>query len=303
MNESQNYGAKSLESVITNPHYVRCNGKIPNVDKNHAVTITDAKGTKKWDVFSLRRFVMKTFCVCMECAGNSRKKLPYPTEGLQWDNKAVSNAPWGGVLLSELLYKIPEDAQEIVFTSKDEEFTRSLPVSILAERPVLLAYQMHYQNLRPEYGAPIRLIVPGWYGMASVKWLDKIYFVNKPFEGKYQTEKYIYKEKEPVTVMLPKSLIISIETQNPVLIKGKAWSGYPIEKVELGIDGEWINADIVGRSGEYGWVMWEKKVILGGKRKLSSKATDKSGKTQPHEYSYNLHGYGNNAIQSMEIVV
>ncbi len=301
-----NYSAKSLESIITHPHYVRCNGQIPNLDNDHFVTITDAKGTKKWDMFSLRRFPIKTFCVCMECAGNSRNKLPYTTEGLQWDNKAVSNAPWGGVLLNDVIYKVPPDAQEFVFTSKDEEFSRSLPVSVLKEKPILLAYQMHYQNLKPEYGAPIRLIVPGWYGMASVKWLDQIYFVNKPFEGKYQTEKYTYKDKDkkiPVTVMVPKSLITSVEVQNPIVIKGKAWSGHPIEKVEVGIEGDWVEAEIVGRTGEYGWVTWQKHMVLNGKYKISSRATDKSGATQPDEFSYNEYGYGNNAIQYLEITV
>lgn len=298
-----NYGSQDLSATITQEPFVRCNAPIPNVPKNHAVTIDDVIEKVKWDVVALQRCKIIYQIVCIECAGNSRNRLPYQTEGLQWDNCAVSNTIWGGVLLREVLHRVPSWTKEIVFTSLDKEFIRSLPIEVIYERQVMLATTMNYKPLTPEHGAPIRLIVPGWYGMASVKWLDRIYFVDQPFEGKYQTDKYTYKttNKVPVTVILPKSLIISATIQNPVVIKGKAWSGYDIEKVELSIDDTWTDVDTKQCNG---WVLWEKKVVLPpGKHKIASRATDISGATQPEKYSYNEYGYGNNAIQVIELSI
>jgi len=301
----RNYGADDLGPTLTKQSYVRCNGQIPSIPKDYALVVQEEKEAK-WDIYSLMRFGAKHVTVCMECAGNSRQSLPYEVEGLQWDNRAVSNVCWGGIYLRDILHKIPKDAKEIVFTSFDKEFTRSLPIEVIYERPVMLAWLMNYRNLPIEQGAPLRLIVPGWYGMASVKWLEKIYFT-KAFEGKYQTEKYTYKDKEgnkvPVTVSLPKSLITSISTQNPIVIKGKAWSGYKVEKVEVRIDGVWVDAEITASSGDYGWVTWEKKMILKGMHELASRATDAKGITQPDIFSYNFYGYGNNAVQTIHFSV
>jgi len=298
-----NYGSQNLESSLTDKPFVRCNGQIPFLDKTHKITVEGVK----WELYSLMRFRTHYVVTCMECAGNSRQSLPYHTEGLQWDNRAVSNVVWGGVLLREMLHKIPSGTKEIVFTSMDNEFVRSLPLEVIYERPVMIAYLMNYRDISHEHGGPMRLVVPGWYGMASVKWLDKIYLSDKPFRGKYQTEKYNYIDEEgvmtPVTTVLPKSLITSVHFQNPVVICGKAWSGNKIEKVELKLDDVWMDTDIKKRNGDYGWVTWEKKLNLKGSHKISTRATDVSGFTQPDTSFWNFYGYGNNAIQTIGITV
>lgn len=298
--DDYNYPSGNLEHIVTKKPYVRCNAGIPKIPKGHQVTICKAT----WDDRSLMRFKNHHATVCMECAGNSRSSLPYKTEGLCWENGAVANFVWNGTLLRDLIHFIPPGTSEIVFTSLDKEFTRSLPVSAMYETEIMVARGLNGERIPIEHGGPFRLVVPGYYGMASVKWLDNIYLASDPFEGKYQTDKYNYingDSKLPCTYMFPKSLITSVGFQNPVTIKGKAWSGYPIEKVEMCLDGTWLPTTIVSTTGKYGWVSWEFTATLAkGKHKIASCAYDAKGRKQPEHPPYNLYGYGNNAIQEIE---
>lgn len=296
-----NTPSEDVTTLITKKPFVRCNHPIPEV-KDWELTIQSLDGRiTTWSIYALKRFKNSQVVTCLECAGNSRKYLPYLTDGVQWNNCAVSNGSYSGVLLSDLYLKL-DNAKEVIFVGYDEDFKRSLPIRVLRERPVLLAYNMNGCALTKEHGSPLRLVVPGWYGMASVKWLKKIIVSAEPLKSKYQTEKYTYiydnDGKEAVTTMKPKSIITQINPQTNT-IRGKAWTGMPpLVKVEVSIDGKWHIADIIEKCGLYGWVIWEKRFteLSPGQHRVCSRAWDEMG-CQPDKIVYNVLGYGNNAIQ------
>ena len=144
----------------------------------------------------LRDMPSETRVATLECAGNSRVFLIPQAEGAQWELGAVGNAEWTGVPLGALLERagIEEHACEVVFEGADRgtpkelpippgpiSYARSLPRDKAMQQEVLIAYQMNGHDLPQDHGYPVRAIVPGHYGMASVKWLTRIYTVREPF--------------------------------------------------------------------------------------------------------------------------
>src|ERR1700674_1203491 len=155
----------------------------------------------------LRDMPSQTRVATLECAGNSRVFLIPQFAGAQWELGAVGNAEWTGVPLGALLERagLEEDACEIVLEGPDRRvpkegatppgpisYARSLPRAKALQREVLIAYQMNGHDLTQDHGYPVRAIVPGHYGMASVKWLTRIYAVRERFQGYWQTSDYGY---------------------------------------------------------------------------------------------------------------
>ena len=152
-----------------------------------------------------------TMPVTLECAGNGRAFLVPQAKGAQWERGAVSNAEWTGVRLTDVLRRagLKTSARELIFEGADQgeikeppgpagkiHYARSMSVA-KAMDDVLLAFKMNGEELTPAHGAPVRVIVPGWYGMASVKWLTRIIASAEPFNGYYQTVDYAYWERGP----------------------------------------------------------------------------------------------------------
>ena len=211
--------------------------------------------------------------VTLECAGNGRAFLTPAVGGEQWVLGAVSTAEWTGVPLAEVLDRagVKSTAQEVVFRAADgapgkpssgaSRFERSLTLDEVRQSDVLLAYAMNGQPLPIHHGYPLRVIVPGWYGVASVKWLTEIEVVGDSFSGYFQTEKYVYEweregriEREAVRQMRVRSLITEPDADGevdigPLAIRGLAWSGVaPIARVEISINGEaWQPAQLFGQ--------------------------------------------------------
>ncbi|WP_018183559.1 sulfite oxidase [Kaistia granuli] len=272
-----------------------------------------------------------TMPVTLECAGNGRSRLfPRPVSQ-PWVTEAVGTGLWTGTPLSELLAEagIAADAVEIVFTGADHgiekghelDYARSLSV-VEAERPeILLAYEMNGQPLLPQHGFPLRLIVPGWYGMASVKWLTRIEAATTPFKGYYQATNYHYRAGPddpgtPVQRIRPRALLVPpgypdfltrrrTLAAGPCRIEGRAWSGEaPIERVVLGIDGGWQEAVLEPEQGPYAWRRWTSVwEAEPGEHILSCRATDASGQSQPLEPNWNWIGVGNNMVQAVPVTV
>src|SRR5258708_11178508 len=149
----------------------------------------------------------ETRVATLECAGNSRVFLVPQVEGAQWELGAVGNAEWTGVPLADLEERagLEEDACEIVLEGADQgtpnekpippgtiSYARSLSRDKASQREVLIAYQMNGHDLTVDHGYPVRAVVPGHYGMASVKWLTGIHAVREPFQGYWQTSDYGY---------------------------------------------------------------------------------------------------------------
>lgn len=186
---------------------------------------------------------------------------------------------------------------------------------------MLVAYAMNGQPLAPQHGAPLRLVVPDWYGMASVKWLQRIELIDHPFDGVQQALSYHFRTVPgergvPCTRMRVNSLMAPpgipdyygrrrTVDAGPVEILGRAWSGGGgIKRVEFAVDGEWRDARLDTPAGEHAWRRWSMRWnAVRGPHELRCRATDETGAVQPLEPAWDVTGFGNNAAQRVEVSV
>lgn len=272
----------------------------------------------------------RTQRVTLECAGNGRANLKPRWPSQPWQVEAVGTSDWFGMPLKHLLDQasLTPLAKEVVFYGKDQgidagkihRFARSLNIKDAMHDDVMLAWQMNGQALLPQHGFPIRLIVPGWYGMASVKWLNKIEVIDHAFTGHQQTGTYVYRKEKgesgtPVTTIRVKSLLIPpglpdwssrkrLVKPGPVSLSGRAWSGngVTIKKVEWSCDDEWHPAILEPTTNKYAWSKWTATwQPTAGKHILSCRATDIEGNTQPLTPPWDIAGFGNNAVHQVEV--
>jgi sulfane dehydrogenase subunit SoxC len=281
----------------------------------------------------LRARPAQTLAVTLECAGNGRALLEPRPLSQPWLTGAVGTAEWTGTPLASVLEEagVAKDAVEVVFTGLDRgiqgdvehSYERSLPLAEALRDEVLLVYEINGEPLPPQHGFPLRLIVPGWYGMTHVKWLRSITSVDKPFVGWQQHEAYHLRESEeeqgrPVTRMLPRSLMvppgipeflsrIRFLTAGPCMLEGRAWSGWsPVERVEVSDDGggSWSDATLTEPLSDYAWRGWRYEWdARPGEHELCSRATDAAGNVQPMTAEWNYDGLCNNAVQRVQVVV
>jgi sulfane dehydrogenase subunit SoxC len=275
----------------------------------------------------------RTLAVTLECAGNGRALLSPRANSQPWLLEAVGTAEWTGTPLAPILEEagVSENALEVVFTGLDRGiqgedehlYERSLPLADALRDEVLLAYAVNGQSLPPQHGFPLRLVVPGWYGMTHVKWLQSITVVGEPFGGFQQSVAYHLRQSEeetgePVTRILPRSLMIPpgipdfparqrFLEAGPCLLEGRAWSGRgPIERVEVSVDGgeTWDDAALGEHVSEFAWNGWSYAWNAEpGAYVLCCRATDAAGNTQPMNPEWNFDGFCNNAVQRVPVVV
>src|SRR3954451_15657524 len=247
-------------------HYVLVHFDVPDVDAaTHTLTVDGlVRGPLTLSMEELRARPAVTLPVVMECAGSGRAHLAPRPVSEPWHEEAVGCAEWTGTPLRGLLEEagVLDDAVEILFTGCDrglhqgvqQDSQRTLPVAEPIRDDVLLAYAMNGQPLPPPHGFPLRLVVPEWYGMASVKWLRSITAIAEPFEGVQQSTLYRYRRSEddpgtPVTLKRPRAAMappgipefLSRRRHVPagaIPITGRAWSGgSAIRRVEFSADG------------------------------------------------------------------
>jgi DMSO/TMAO reductase YedYZ molybdopterin-dependent catalytic subunit len=285
------------------------------VDRTLSFTYQDLKGLPSRDLGCL-----------LECAGNSRSTVQPPVEGLLWDHGGVSNANWRGVPVADVLKLAGPGAGalEVLFEGADAgqergadsraPYAMSLPLDRAMHPDTLLAYEMNGEPLTPEHGFPLRLVTPGWYGMASVKWLSTIRVINYHFKGFHQSEYYVFQEAGPadgapaqrVSTMRVKSLITApVRGQALPLgvnfVRGMAWSGTgPVVRVEVSVDNgrSWSDARLEASISPYSWQQWEYRweVSEPGYYLLRARATDAQSNTQPDQARWNFRGFANNSI-------
>jgi sulfane dehydrogenase subunit SoxC len=283
----------------------------------------------------LRRRPATDLTATMECAGNGRALLEPRPVSQPWLTEAVGTARWGGTALAALLEEAGPSraAVDVVFAGLDrgveggveQRYERSLPIDEALGSESLLAYAINGEPLPAQHGFPLRLVVPGWYGMTNVKWLTAITVLEEPFTGYQVTAGYRFKRSEddegrPVTRMRPRSLMVPpgipdfstrerILDPGPALLEGRAWCGRaPIERVEVSDDdGEsWHDADVErDLEGRWAWVRWSYRwePPRDGAFTLCCRTTDETGETQPLEPEWNVGGYENNAVQRIPVVV
>lgn len=275
----------------------------------------------------------KTIQVVLECSGDKRSLFKPKVFGKQWEKGAISQGYWKGVPLRTLLELsgVREGAKEIVVEGYDFgertdlnkvfTYTRSLPIEKALHPDTIIAYEYNNKPIPFKHGFPLRLIVPQWYAMASVKWIKQISVIDSNFKGPFQTIDYVYypnKENNkgafPVTTInvnstIQKPLDMDILNTGQHLIKGIAWTGKGfITKLEISVDGgnTWVNAELEpSKNAGYGWQTWsyEWTVLEKGEYKIMTKATDSNGRTQPTLPFWNRKGYGYNAIDEINVKV
>jgi DMSO/TMAO reductase YedYZ molybdopterin-dependent catalytic subunit len=309
--------------------YVRNNFPIPNLDPtSFRLSVTgQVDRPLTLSLRELHNMRSQAEVVTLECAGNGRALFDPPVPGERWQYGAVSTAEWSGVPLADILDRagVRSGAREVRFRGADGgevdnkrgtiRFERSLPVDQARSADAILAYAMNGEPLPIQHGFPLRLVVPGWYGVASVKWLTEIEVTDQPFEGHYQTEKYVYywnrngkETREPVTLQRVRALITEPapgQEAGPgeLVVRGVAWSGAgPIAKVEVSVnEGDWREARLVGERKRHSWQWWEliARFDRPGEVTLRARATDMAGRTQPERAEWNKLGYGNNGIHQV----
>jgi DMSO/TMAO reductase YedYZ molybdopterin-dependent catalytic subunit len=250
---------------------------------------------------------------------------------MPWIHGGVGTAEWTGVPLHFVLEGIlSERTKEIAFVGADRGFDsgvehpfgRSLSIEEALRPEVLLAWAMNGQPLAPQHGAPLRLVVPGWFGMASVKWLSRIELLEQPFDGYQQVVGYRYTRRRgepgtPVRHAKVKSLMAPpgmpdwytgrrLLDKGQVEIAGRAWSGagVAVQRVELAVDGEWRAAELEAPADRFAWQRWRASWDAApGEHELACRATDALGAVQPLAPDWNVGGMGNNAVQRVEVTV
>ncbi|MEU9778603.1 sulfite oxidase [Streptomyces sp. NPDC047968] len=279
-----------------------------------------------------------TLRVTLECAGNGRALLSPRPVSQPWLTGAVGTADWTGVPLRDLLREagVLPGAVDAVFTGADhgvergveQDYARALPIgTALGEADeVLVAYAMNGGPLPPQHGRPLRLVVPGWYGMAHVKWLRSVTVTDTPFDGFQQAVAYRLRqgadeEGEPVTRIAPRALLVPpgfpdfmsrtrVVRPGPVPLEGRAWSGGgPVVRVEVSADGgcSWRDAELdpepADGSGRWAWRRWRFDwTAEPGRHVLGARATDARGARQPVRPPWNRGGFANNEVQRLPVL-
>jgi DMSO/TMAO reductase YedYZ molybdopterin-dependent catalytic subunit len=272
--------------------------------------------------------------VTMECAGNGRANVEPHVVSQPWLLEAVGTARWRGVAVAEILEEVGvrDGAVEVLFAGLDrgveggetQAYERSLPVAALLAGDAILAYEVNGIPLPPQHGYPLRLVVPGWYGMTSVKWLGCITVRDEPFDGYQMRNSYRVRHEEdepgePITTIAPRSLMVPpgipdflsrarVVDAGACELVGRAWSGAAeVVGVDVSTDGgaSWESAELGPATlGRWAWRTWRSVWdARAGEYELCCRARDASGSEQPLAAPWNLGGYVNNAVQRVAVTV
>src|ERR1700680_1967151 len=319
--------------------YIRSHFPIPTLDRaSYQLRIDGAVRrpfTLSYD--ELRSMPSERRVATLECAGNSRVFLVPQVQGAQWELGAVSNAEWTGVSLRALLERadLAEDACEIVIEGADRgtpreepvppepiSYTWSLPRAKAIQPEVLIAHQMNGRDLSRDHGFPVRAIVPGHYGMASVKWLTVIRAVREPFHGYWKTSDYAYwasmngtPVRRPLGEMQIKSEIARPRVYETVIpnrvytVFGAAWAGETdVTEIAVSTDGgrTWAEAHFLDPVRRHAWRRWKFDWLTPkkpGQYTLLARAKDANGTVQPDEHDWNYGSYVITHLLPIEVLV
>ncbi|MDQ2867265.1 MAG: sulfite oxidase [Verrucomicrobiota bacterium] len=327
---------ETVDSFITPTElfYIRCHFPVPQIaSANWRLEISgDVENPCAFTLEELRALPARETYATLECAGNNRSFLEKKVSGVQWSQGAVSNAQWRGVRLADVLARARPraDAIEAIFEGADGgvvekpgapsgeiAFSRSLPLS---HSNVLLAYEMNGEPLNAAHGFPLRAIVPGWYAMASIKWLRRIIVTSTPFDGYYQTLDYGFWERvnglptlRPLREMQVKAQIASpvngerVTADTMVHVRGAAWGGQ-IARVEVSDDGgeHWHEAKFRAETAPHAWRLWDYEWRVPkqpGRCVLMARAIDADDKTQPQAHDPDRGSYMINQLLPAEIEI
>ncbi|MDA1129049.1 MAG: sulfite oxidase [Chloroflexi bacterium] len=327
------------DATPTGMHYLLIHFDIPEVDLatwNLKVGgLVDRPAALSLD--DIKALPARTEVVTMECAGNGRALFSPRSVSQPWLLEAVGTSEWTGTPLKGVLDAagVGREAVEILFTGSDQGvqgeevqyYQRSLTIEEANRDEVMLVYEMNGRPLEPQHGYPLRLIVPGWYGMTSVKWLESIEAISEPFNGYQMHSTYRYAQSaddpgEPVDLIRVRALMVPpgipdfltrtrLLSPGPVTLTGRAWAGRSgISRVEISADGgeNWSDAQLGVQPSRFAWrgwtAQWNAQLnAAGGRYTLMVRATDTEGNRQSVEPEWNIQGMGNNMAHSVDVIV
>jgi DMSO/TMAO reductase YedYZ molybdopterin-dependent catalytic subunit len=307
--------------------YVRSHFSVPELNVNsYRLSIRGAvRRELSLSYADVRALPSHTVVATLECAGNSRVFLVPPAPGAQWELGAVGNAEWTGVPLSALLNHagLADEVCELVLEGADRgvpkeepkppgeiSYVRSIPRKRALEPDVLIAYSMNGQDLTPDHGYPLRAVVPGHYGMASVKWLTNVVAATQPFHGYWQTSDYGYWDdssgtpvRRPLAEMKLKAQISrprvyeSLVPGRPYTIFGAAWAGETdVTEIWVSFDGGslWVQGHFLDPINRNAWRRWKLDWITPtqpGRYTLLARAKGADDSSQPDGHNSNFASY------------
>lgn len=297
--------------------YVRTHFEVPRPDAESWRLSVEGAVERPFEIGydELRLMPTRTITALLECSGNGRVYLEPPQVGIRWELGGVSTAEWTGVPLAAVLERagVRPGAVEVILEGADRgefrepnprtpgeiPYSRSLPLGKAMAPEVLLAYRMNGEDLPPRHGRPVRAVVAGWYGMASVKWLVRVVVTDRPFDGYFQTFMYATWERRhrlpsltPVTAIQVKAQVARpapyevVPKGEAYRVYGAAWAGEAdVAKVEFSDDGgeTWAEARLLGDPVRYAWRFWDhnwQAPESPGPRILLARATDSRGRRQ-----------------------
>lgn len=327
---------RSVPITVNTDFFIRNHFSAPDVDLRSYELVVEGEVRHPlkltWDQIASLPRVKQT--AVLECAGNNRGFLETRRSGVQWKRGGVGCAEWGGVQIAKIL-EIAQPlrtAAHVVFLGADygyrprskrkQNFSRSLPLSEASRAEMILAYEMNGERLPPMHGGPLRAIIPGWYAMASVKWVTRIILSRRAFRGVFQTVEYTYRlrsdeglvRRVPVTRLQTKAQIVwptsgeLLRNSSRYTIYGVAWSSGDVVSVEVTTDNgrSWNPARLLRKRGAYAWHFWDYQWMTSPVSERSivmARAIDKSCRTQPVYQETDCDGYMIRKIEPTIVVV
>ncbi|MEW6157577.1 MAG: sulfite oxidase [Verrucomicrobiota bacterium] len=340
--ENLEFPFSSLNSFMTPREqlFVRNHFAVPKIERDEWRLRIEGLVQNRYELSlgELLKLPSRSVTMTLECAGNSRIFLSPKVSGLQWELGAVGNAEWTGVPLAAVLKRagLKPGAMEVVLEGADSgeikkepqspgkiHFARSLPLSKALMPEVILAFQMNGEPLSAAHGFPVRAIVPGWYGMASVKWLHRIVVSDASFRGYFQTSDYTFWQEQdglPIQLLPVSEIEVKAQIARPFLheivpansvyrIHGAAWTGESeVTKVEISTDGggDWHEAQLLSAAAPFSWRLWEyywRTPAQAGTTTVMARATDARGAIQPMQRDAHRGAYMISHIQPIEVEV
>lgn len=326
----------------TERHFVRNNGLVPQRAKDQnpegwTLTIDgEVQNTLKLTLDELKNMPSAIYQACIECGGNGRAHFDPPVRGNPWNRGAIGCSEWTGVPLRDLLQKAGLKDSAIYTGHYGEDpplgaakhFSRGIPIDKAMEKHTLVAYAMNGEPLAPLNGYPVRLVVPGWVGSASQKWLTRIW-VRDQVHDSDKMKGYAYRNPEyPVppgtrppeevmeilTTWQIKSMITrpAAETKagvgDKIAVRGHAWAGEnSVDQVLISTDYgiNWKKAKLTQPANKYAWYHFDSEVSFEGKGyyEIWARAFDQNGDAQPFRQPWNPKGYMGNVIHRIPVLV
>jgi len=318
--------------------YVRNNLLMPEIDlSNWRLRVTgEVERPLTFTIQEFMQLAAASVTNTIECAGNGRGNFRPTIKGVPWGRGGVGNAIFEGPRLVDVMRLAgpTRHAKHVAFRGMDvlpqegtPEFIRSIPIAKALDPNTLLAMKMNGAPLTPEHGFPVRSLVPGWIGAASIKWLEEIRVLAHPFDGPYMNPGYtmpvavassgVTRQPDaasPITSLLIKSIIaqpvegalLVLPAEGPLTIRGASWAGESaVEKVEVSTDEgrSWRLATLDNDHAKYAWRLWhlEWRPRRPGEYTILSQATDARGRAQPMTTPWNPGGYLWNGVDQVHV--